>query len=87
MEIEAPAHQPTIQKQQEAVNGHGDRPGWRRRRRGLLAIVYSEFDNTLGPTIRFQAPDGYVRVHVCAGTNEGTNQSIDQSIDKSAEGH
>lgn len=81
MEIEAPTHQPTIQKQQEAANGHGDRQGRRRRRRGLLAIVYSEFDNTLGPTIRFQAPDGWVRVGVCAGTNEGTNQSIDQSID------
>jgi hypothetical protein len=24
----------------------------------LLAIVYSEFDNTLGPTIRCQAPEG-----------------------------
>lgn len=26
----------------------------------LLAIIYSEFDNTLGPTIRCQAPEGYV---------------------------
>lgn len=26
----------------------------------LLAIIYSEFDNTLGPTIRCQAPQGYV---------------------------
>jgi hypothetical protein len=30
----------------------------------LLAIIYSEFDNTLGPTIRCQAPEGYVCV-VC----------------------
>ncbi len=26
----------------------------------LLAIVYSEFDNTLGPTIRCQAPEGFL---------------------------
>ncbi len=35
--------------------------GLQRRRSGLLAIVYSEFDNTLGPTIRYQAPEGCVR--------------------------
>jgi hypothetical protein len=26
----------------------------------LLAIIYSDFDNTIGPTIRCQTPDGCV---------------------------
>ena len=74
MGIEAP-------KRQEATNGDGtSRPS---KRRGLLAIVYSEFDNTLGPTIRFQAPDGYVRVRVCvcgrrARDHPPTNSLVDQ---------